>query len=84
MTTEHNRRPPWWMRRPKPKAFRDDELDTSTGCAFCAALDRALDDGSGTLGHASSERLALSVDLDELERRHGACSCFAEPSLGHP
>lgn len=69
---------PGWLRKlneTRPKSFRDDA--PLTGCAFCEALNRALDDGSGTPGReVDSERLALRVDLDALEREHGECSCL--------
>lgn len=70
-------RPEWLRAKNATRApsFKDDApLD---GCAFCAALNRALDDGSGTPQRTpASERLALSVDLDALEREHGECACL--------
>lgn len=66
------RLPPWVKARMATRAlaFKDDSraLEArAAGCRFCAALDAAFD----------SLPTALSVNLDELERQHGECTCLA-------
>lgn len=56
-------------------AFKLDPPLEHEGCAFCAALNRATDDGSGNRERSVS---VLVPDLDELERQHGACVCLED------
>lgn len=75
-------RPEWQRARDatRPKRYRDDVDSTvasSPSCAFCAALARHLDDGSGVPGRGvDSLRLSVCVDLEELARIHGECTCL--------
>lgn len=77
-------RPAWQRVKDATRAKRyklDVPLEHVEGCLFCAALNLALDDGSGVVGRdsADAQRLGIVVDLDALAERYGECSCLDTP-----